>query len=240
LSLLGGENCAWLKDESEEGDEEAQERSSSNEFWFRLTTDVYDFFDVEHELLASKADSFEEALKAALGEERIEEDSLATIEDYSVYCEAKGEETIGIRAFLKLRYVSASTNKNEVKLRTMRALSKVIKALFLDINQLETSEEDEFGRYDDEQEQSKEDIDSSTSPSSLSYASRRLCEFVCIPSLLIQAAECEAWCEGKGYGSQITELMAHPRFDYAAKLFTKEEIERTLRFRRLGTLRQLE
>jgi len=240
LSLLGGENCAWLKDESEEGDEEGQERSSSNEFWFRLTTDVYDFFDVEHELLASKADSFEEALKAALGEERIEEDSLATIEDYSVYCEAKGEETIGIRAFLKLKYVSASTNKKEVKLRTMRALSKVIKALFLDINQLETSEEDEFGRYDDEQEQTKEDTDSSASPSSLSYASRRLCEFVCIPSLLIQAAECEAWCEGKGYGSQITELMAHPRFDYAAKLFTKEEIERTLRFRRLGTLRQLE
>jgi len=58
--------------------------------------------------------------------------------------------------------------------------------------------------------------------------------------LIIQAAECEAWCVGEGYGSKIAELMAHPRLDYAAKLFTKEEIERTLKFRRLGTLRQLE
>ena len=241
LSLLGGDNCAWLKDafDDEEGDE-TEEESSSDEFWFRLTTDVYDFFDVEHELLASKADSFNEALKAALGEERIEEDSLAAIEDYSVYCEAKGEETIGIRAFLKLRYLSASTNKKEVKLRTMRALSRVIKALFLDVNQLETSEEEEFGRYDDEEEESREGMDSSAAPSSLSYASRRLCEFVCVPSLIIQAAECEAWCVGEGYGSKIAELMAHPRLDYAAKLFTKEEIERTLKFRRLGTLRQLE
>ena len=65
LSLLGGDNCAWLKDafDDEEGDE-TEEESSSDEFWFRLTTDVYDFFDVEHELLASKADSFNEALQS--------------------------------------------------------------------------------------------------------------------------------------------------------------------------------
>ena len=240
LSLLGGENSTWLKDDDIaelEEEEKSKEQSASKEFWFRLTTDVYDFFEVEHELLASKADSFHEALKAALSKERIEEDSLAAIDDYSVYCEAKGEETIGIRALLKLRYLSASTNKKEVKLRTMRALSQVIKALFLDVNQLETSEEDEFGRYDDEHEQ---DTIRSASPSSLSFASRRLCEFVCIPSLLIQAAECEAWCEGEGYGSKISELMAHPKLDYAAKLFTKEEIERVLKFRRLGAIRRLE
>ena len=240
LSLLGGENSTWLKDDDIaelEDEEKLKEQSASKEFWFRLTTDVYDFFEVEHELLASKADSFHEALKAALSKERIEEDSLAAIDDYSVYCEAKGEETIGIRALLKLRYLSASTDKKEVKLRTMRALSQVIKALFLDVNQLETSEEDEFGRYDDEHEQ---DAIRSASPSSLSFASRRLCEFVCIPSLLIQAAECEAWCEGEGYGSKISELMAHPKLDYAAKLFTKEEIERVLKFRRLGAIRRLE
>ena len=240
MSLLGGENSTWLKDDDIaelEDEKKLKEQSASKEFWFRLTTDVYDFFEVEHELLASKADSFHEALKAALSKERIEEDSLAAIDDYSVYCEAKGEETIGIRALLKLRYLSASTDKKEVKLRTMRALSQVIKALFLDVNQLETSEEDEFGRYDDEHEQ---DAIRSASPSSLSFASRRLCEFVCIPSLLIQAAECEAWCEGEGYGSKISELMAHPKLDYAAKLFTKEEIERVLKFRRLGAIRRLE
>ena len=44
---------------------------------------------------------------------------------------------------------------------------------FLDVNQLETSEEDEFGRYDDEHEQ---DAIRSASPSSLSFPSRRLCD----------------------------------------------------------------
>ena len=50
----------------------------------------------------------------------------------------------------------------------------------------------------------------------------------------------DRWCEGEGYGSKISELMAHPKLDYAAKLFTKEEIARVLKFRRLGAIRRLE
>ena len=228
----------WLHDKDDvdillnDDDDNNDNENKEDFFWFRLTTDVYGFDEVEQELIAEKTDSFSEALREALTEENIKEEQ---IEEYSVQCEAKGEETIGIRAFLKLRYFQNMSNnnkkkenkdKNDVKIRTMRALSKVIKALYLDVNQFETSEDD----------------DDHNGNSSSFFASKRLCEFVCVPSLLIQAAECEAWIlttttttTESAANNRITKLVADL---YAETLFTNDELRRVLNFRALGAMRE--